>query len=194
VDDSAGRRALDFQGVLNRALALAAAGRDTGGTGVAAGPLPRAVHVVRELERPSGKFIDGSDGLHWVFEKGFVERLLTGHAAGTFGDGVPAVLACRFLRDASFPDEKLPVERQHAAAVKGTIEAYRFYQSLPQDTRADIAAFYASHPPADPLIRLFLRLETEGNPARAGHMIRDTTAGPSCGVSTRTHPSPGRSW
>jgi len=176
VDDSAGRRALDFQGVLNRALALARAVKDAGGSGVAGGPLPRAVHVVRELERPSGKFIDGSDGLHWVFEKGFVERLLAGHGSGNFGDGVPAVMACRFLRDASFPDEKLPVERQHAAAVKGTIEAYRFYQSLPQDTRDNIAGFYARHPPADPLVRLFLLLEKEGNPARAGHMIRDTTA------------------
>ena len=35
---------------------------------------------------------------------------------------------------------------------------------------------YERHPPADPMFRLFASLETEGNPARAGHMIRNTTA------------------
>ena len=62
------------------------------------------------------------------------------------------------------------------AAVKGTLEAYRFFQSLPAETRRQMAETYALHPPADPLYRLFATLETEANPARASHMIRKTTA------------------
>jgi hypothetical protein len=146
------------------------------GESVAGGPAPRSVHVVPELERPSGKFIDGNDGIHWVFEKGFVLRLLSGMDEGTLEEGIPALLACRLLRDASFPDEKLSIERQFSAAVKGTLEAYRFYQSLPEGTRKQMAETYERHPPADPLFLLFASLETEGNPARASHMIRNMTA------------------
>ncbi|MGE5247863.1 MAG: SDR family NAD(P)-dependent oxidoreductase, partial [Verrucomicrobiota bacterium] len=138
--------------------------------------VPRTVHVVGELDRPSGKFIDGNDGVHWVFDKRFVDRLLAGSGSGDFGEAIPAVLACRFLRDAAFPDEKLSIERQYGAAVKGVIEAYRFYQSLPVETRGAIGEFYERHPPCDPLIRLCRSLESEANPARAGHMIRRTMA------------------
>ncbi|GAB4229586.1 MAG: hypothetical protein OHK0028_03780 [Deltaproteobacteria bacterium] len=179
VDGFAGSRAHEFSGLLSRALSLL---RAHGGNGPAAGdavagsPVPRAVHVVRELERPSGKFIDGNDGIHWVFERGFVLRLLDGGKEPSLQEGIPALLACRLLRDASFPDEKLSIERQYSAAVKGTIESYRFYQSLSEETRAQMAGAYAKHPPPDPLYRLFVSLETEGNPARAGHMIRNATA------------------
>ena len=179
VERWAGPRARDLSRLLSLALSLA---RTSSGNGpgpaesVAGGPVPRIVHVVRELERPSGKFIDGNDGLHWVFERGFVLRLLSGMDEGTFEEGIPALLACRLLRDASFPDEKLSIERQFSAAVKGTLEAYRFYQALPEQTRKRMAEAYERHPPADPLFRLFASLETEGNPARASHMIRNTTA------------------
>ncbi|MHB9060369.1 MAG: SDR family NAD(P)-dependent oxidoreductase, partial [Desulfobacteria bacterium] len=165
--------------LLSLALSLARTPSGSGpgvGESVAGGPVPRIVHVVRELERPSGKFIDGNDGLHWVFEKGFVLRLLSGMAEGDLAEGIPALLACRLLRDASFPDEKLSIERQFSAAVKGTLEAYRFYQSLTDTTRKQMAETYERHPPGDPLFRLFASLETEGNPARAGHLIRKMTA------------------
>jgi enoyl-CoA hydratase len=178
VERWAGPRARDLSRLLSRALSLA---RTPGngpmvGESVAGGPVPRSVHVVQELERPSGKFIDGNDGLHWVFEKGFVLRLLSGMDEGTLDEGIPALLACRLLRDASFPDEKLSIERQFSAAVKGTLEAYRFFQSLPEGTRKQMAETYERHPPADPLFLLFASLETEGNPARASHMIRGMTA------------------
>ncbi|MBP2685401.1 MAG: Enoyl-CoA hydratase/isomerase, partial [Deltaproteobacteria bacterium] len=179
VERWAGPRARDLSRLLSLALSLARTSSGDGpgvGESVAGGAVPRVVHVVRELERPSGKFIDGNDGLHWVFEKGFVLRLLSGMAEGGLDDGIPALLACRLLRDASFPDERLSIERQFSAAVKGTLEAYRFYQSLPQTTRKQMAEMYERHPPGDPLFRLFASLETEGNPARAGHMIRSTTA------------------
>ncbi|MGZ9197155.1 MAG: hypothetical protein ACXW4I_12110, partial [Candidatus Deferrimicrobiaceae bacterium] len=178
VESSAGPRARDLSRLLSLALSLARTPSGGPGVGetVAGGPVPRIVHVVQELERPSGKFIDGNDGLHWVFEKGFVLRLLSGMAEGTLDEGIPAVLACRLLRDASFPDEKLSIERQFSAAVKGTLEAYRFFQSLPDATRKQMAETYARHPPADPMFRLFASLETEANPARASHMIRNTTA------------------
>ncbi|HEU4949943.1 MAG TPA: enoyl-CoA hydratase/isomerase family protein, partial [Candidatus Deferrimicrobiaceae bacterium] len=166
VERWAGPRARDLSGLLSRALSLARTPGSPGiGESVAGGPVPRSVHVVGELERPSGKFIDGNDGLHWVFEKGFVLRLLSGMAEGTLDDGIPALLACRLLRDASFPDEKLSIERQFSAAVKGTLEAYRFFQSLPEETRKQMAETYERHPPADPLVLLFASLETEGNPA-----------------------------
>ncbi|MGA8752576.1 SDR family NAD(P)-dependent oxidoreductase [Candidatus Deferrimicrobium sp.] len=179
VESWAGPRARDLSRLLSLALSLARTPSGSGpgvGESVAGGSVPRIVHVVRELERPSGKFIDGNDGLHWVFEKGFVLRLLSGMAEGTLGEGIPALLACRLLRDASFPDEKLSIERQYSAAVKGTLEAYRFFQSLPEETRKQMTETYARHPPADPLFRLFASLETEGNPARASHMIRNMTA------------------
>ena len=179
VESWAGPRARDLSRLLSLALSLARTPPGSGpgvGESVAGGPVPRIVHVVRELERPSGKFIDGNDGVHWVFEKGFVLRLLSGMAEGTLDEGIPALLACRLLRDASFPDEKLSIERQFSAAVKGTLEAYRFFQSLPEATRRQMAETYARHPPADPLFRLFASLETEGNPARASHMIRSMTA------------------
>jgi len=179
VESWAGPRARDLSRLLSLALSLARTPSGSGpgvGESVAGGLVPRIVHVVRELERPSGKFIDGNDGLHWVFEKGFVLRLLSGMAEGTLDDGIPALLACRLLRDAYFPDERLSIERQFSAAVKGTLEAYRFYQSLPDGTRKQMAETYERHPPADPLFRLFASLETEGNPARASHMIRSTTA------------------
>ncbi len=175
----AGPRARDLSRLLSLALSLARTPSGSGpgvGESVAGGPVPRIVHVVRELERPSGKFIDGNDGLHWVFEKGFVLRLLSGMAEGDLDEGIPALLACRLLRDASFPDEKLSIERQFSAAVKGTLEAYRFYQSLTDTTRKQMAETYERHPPGDPLFRLFASLETEGNPARAGHLIRKMTA------------------
>jgi enoyl-CoA hydratase len=176
VDDLAGPRAVELSGIVRRALSATAAGDGPVPAQVAGGLVPRAVHVVRELDRPSGKFIDGNDGVHWVFDKGFVDRLLAGSASGVFGDGIPAVLACRFLRDASFPDEKLSIERQYAAAVKGVLEAYRFYQALPPGTHREIAEFYERHPPSDPLIGLCRSLEKEANPARAGHLIRKTMA------------------
>ncbi|MBP2676436.1 MAG: family NAD(P)-dependent oxidoreductase, partial [Deltaproteobacteria bacterium] len=175
----AGPRARELSQLLSLALSLARSPSGSGpgiGESVAGGPAPRNVHVVRELERPSGKFIDGNDGLHWVFEKGFVLRLLSGMAERDLAEGIPALLACRLLRDASFPDEKLSIERQFSAAVKGTLEAYRFFQSLTDTTRKQMAETYERHPPADPLFRLFASLETEGNPARASHMIRDMTA------------------
>ncbi|HEX2709528.1 MAG TPA: hypothetical protein VHM68_01630, partial [Candidatus Deferrimicrobium sp.] len=175
----AGPRARDLSRLLSLAFSFARTPSGSGpgvGESVAGGPVPRIVHVVRELERPSGKFIDGNDGLHWVFEKGFVLRLLSGMAEGNLDEGIPALLACRLLRDASFPDEKLSIERQFSAAVKGTLEAYRFFQSLPDGARKQMAETYERHPPADPLFRLFASLETEGNPARASHMIRSMTA------------------
>ncbi|OYV71809.1 MAG: hypothetical protein B7Z74_06570, partial [Deltaproteobacteria bacterium 21-66-5] len=128
VERWAGPRARDLSRLLSLALSLARTPSGSGpgvGESVAGGPVPRIVHVVRELERPSGKFIDGNDGLHWVFEKGFVLRLLSGMAEGDLDEGIPALLACRLLRDASFPDEKLSIERQFSAAVKGTLEAAR---------------------------------------------------------------------
>ena len=179
VERWAGPQAHDLSRLLSLALSLARTPSGNGpgiGESVAGGPVPRSVHVVQELERPSGKFIDGNDGLHWVFERGFVLRLLSGMGEGTLDDGIPALLACRLLRDASFPDEKLSIERQFSAAVKGTLEAYRFFQSLPEETRRQMAETYERHPPADPLFRLFGSLETEGNPARASHMIRNSTA------------------
>ncbi len=179
VESWAGPRARELSRLLSLALSLARTPSGSGpgvGESVAGSPAPRFVHVVRELERPSGKFIDGNDGLHWVFEKGFVLRLLAGMAEGTLNEGIPALLACRLLRDASFPDEKLSIERQFTAAVKGTLEAYRFFQSLPGETRKQMAETYERHPPADPLLLLFASLETEGNPARASHMIRNMTA------------------
>jgi len=179
VERWAGPRARDLSRLLSRALSLARTSSGSGpgvGESVAGGPVPRIVHVVGELERPSGKFIDGNDGLHWVFEKGFVLRLLSGMEGETLDEGIPALLACRLLRDASFPDERLSIERQFSAAVKGTLEAYRFFQSLPEATRKQMAETYERHPPADPLFRLFESLEKEGNPARASHMIRNATA------------------
>ncbi len=178
-EDWAGPKALALSKLLSRANALARQppGSGPGSAGGAAGGAePRTVHVVRELSRPSGKVIDGNDCVHWVFEQGFVQRLLDGMASGRFDDAIPALLACRFVRDAAFPDEKLSIERQFSAAVKGTLEAYRFFQSLPPETRRRIPEVYAEYPVADPLMTLFASLEKEGNPARASHLIRGMTA------------------
>ena len=174
----AGPKAMELSRLLTLSLALARqpAGEPGVPDPVAGGPVPRIVHVVRELSRPSGKFIDGNDGVHWVFEKGFVDRLLLGISSGEPAEPVAALLACRFLRDAAFPDEKLSIDRQFSAAVKGTVEGYRFYQGLPPETRRGMAAFYDRYPPADRLFRLFASLEKEGNPARASHLIRSVTA------------------
>ena len=97
VESGAGPRARDLSRLLSLALSLARTPSGNGpgvGETVAGGPVPRIVHVVRELERPSGKFIDGNDGVHWVFEKGFVLRLLSGMAEGNLDEGIPALLAC----------------------------------------------------------------------------------------------------
>jgi enoyl-CoA hydratase len=179
VEGWAGPRAREFSRLLSLALSLARTPPGIGpgiGESLAGGPVPRIVHVVLELDRASGKFIDGNDGLHWVFERGFVLRLLSGMSEGSLAEGIPALLACRLLRDASFPDEKLSIERQFSAAVKGTLESYRFYQSLPEGTRRQMEDTCVRYPPSDPLFLLFSSLETEGNPARAGHMIRKMTA------------------
>ncbi len=137
---------------------------------------PRAIHVVHDLGRPSAKFIDGHDRVHWVFERSFVEALLSGRTSGGSPRGIPAIMACRFVRDGAFPDEKLKIDRQFPVAVKGAVEGYRFYQSLPEETRAEMASFYESSGTADPLYRLFLSLGEETHPARASHLIRRAVA------------------
>ncbi len=141
-----------------------------------AGDAARVVHVTADLERPSVKFIDGHDRVHWIFEKAFIEALLSGRSSGQFPRGIPAVLACRFVRDGAFPDEKLKIESQYAAAVKGAVEGYRFFQGLPPETRAEMAAYYESAGTADPLYHLFISLGGESNPAKASHSIRRSVA------------------
>ena len=136
----------------------------------------RTIHVVHDIERPSAKFIDGHDRVHWVFEKSFVEALLSGRDSGKTPLGIPAIMACRFVRDGAFPDEKLKIDRQFAVAVKGAVEGYRFYQSLPAGAREEMASFYESSGTSDPLYRLFLSLGEETHPARASHLIRRAVA------------------
>ncbi len=136
----------------------------------------RIIHVLPDLERPSAKFIDGHDRVHWVFNKSFVDALLSGKASGNAPLGIPAVMACRFVRDGVFPDEKLKIDRQFAVAVKGAVEGYRFYQSLPESAREEMAAFHESSGTVDPLYRLFLSLGEETHPARASHLIRRAVA------------------
>jgi len=141
-----------------------------------AGNAARTIHVAADLERPSVKFIDGHDHVHWIFEKSFVEALLSGRISGRYPRGIPAVLACRFVRDGAFPDEKLKIESQYAAAVKGAVEGYRFFQGLAPETRAEMAAYYESAGTADPLYHLFVSLGGESNAAKASHSIRRSVA------------------
>ncbi len=142
----------------------------------AAGDAPRTIHVAPDLERPSAKFIDGHDRVHWIFERSFIEALLSGKASGRYPRGIPAILACRFVRDGAFPDEKLKIESQYAAAVKGAVEGYRFFQGLAPETRAEMAAYYESAGTADPLYHLFVSLGGESNAAKASHRIRRSVA------------------
>ncbi len=181
----AGRRAREWMELLNRSIAFfrkrrSAAGLDkpseagTDPLGEAGGE--RILHVLPDLDRPSAKFIDGHDRVHWVFERSFVDSLLKEHAAGSAPLGIPAILACRLVRDGAFPNEKLKLDRQFTVAVKGAVEGYRFYQSLPEDVRAEMASFYDSTGLEDLLYRLFLSLGGETNPARASHLIRREVA------------------
>jgi enoyl-CoA hydratase len=138
---------------------------------------PRDIHVALDLERPSAKFIDGHDKVHWVLEKTFIEALLAGRTGnGRFNEAIPAILAYRFIRDGAFPDEKLKIERQYAVAVKGAIEGYRFYQSLPDDTRGQMAVFFEEIGLHDPLHRLFVDLGEETQASRASRLIRQAVA------------------
>lgn len=181
----AGRRARELAALLNEAVDVFRKTRETAGLPGpeqgGADPLGeqgsgRILHVLPDLERPSAKFIDGHDRVHWVFERSFVDALLKGHASGAAPLGIPAILACRFVRDGAFPDEKLKIDRQFAVAVKGAVEGYRFFQALAPEVRAEMAAFYESTGTADPLYRLFLTLGEETNPARASHLIRREVA------------------
>jgi len=177
----AGRRAREWRKLLNESIAFFRKRRKAAGLakpsesgtdplGEAGGV--RILHVLPDLERPSAKFIDGHDRVHWVFGRSFVDSLLRGHAAGSFPLGIPAILACRFVRDGAFPNEKLKLERQFAVAVKGAVEGYRFFQALPEEVRSEMASYYDSAGTEDPLYRLFLSLGGETNPASASHRIR----------------------
>ncbi|GAB4368064.1 MAG: hypothetical protein Kow00128_13090 [Deltaproteobacteria bacterium] len=181
----AGRRAREWMELLNLSFAFFRKRRSAAGlddpSGSGTDPLgetggERILHVLPDLDRPSAKFIDGHDRIHWVFERSFVESLLKGHAAGSHPSGIPAILACRFVRDGAFPNEKLKLERQFAVAVKGAVEGYRFYQSLPEKVRSEMASFYDATGMEDRLYRLFLSLGGETNPARASHRIRGEVA------------------
>ncbi len=181
----AGRKARALAELLAEAAAAASGARGASPREESAGPAagtpgagdaPRAIHVAADLERPSAKFIDGHDRVHWIFERSFVEALLAGRASGRYPRGIPAVLACRFVRDGAFPDEKLKLESQYAAAVKGAIEGYRFFQGLPPETQAEMAAYYESAGTADPLYHLFVSLGGESNAAKASHRIRRSVA------------------
>ena len=181
VEPRAGRKARELADLLNAAADVVRKQRDVlphANSGESAtDPLgekgaPRSIHVLADLERPSAKFIDGHDRVHWVFEKSYVEALLAGGSAGSSPEGIPALLACRFVRDGAFPDEKLNIERQFAVAVKGALEGYRFFQALPPETRGQIAAFCEASGVEDRLYDLFLSLGEESNPARAGHLVR----------------------
>ncbi|MGE5189149.1 MAG: SDR family NAD(P)-dependent oxidoreductase [Gemmatimonadota bacterium] len=185
VEPWAGRKARAFAELLAEAAQTVAAGRETAARNQegdappapgAGGGAARTIHVTADLERPSAKFIDGHDRVHWIFERSFVEALLAGRDSGHSPRGIPAILACRIVRDDAFPDEKLKIENQYAAAVKGAVAAYRFYQGLPPETTAEMAASYESAGAADPLYRLFVSLGGETNPARASHLIRRSVA------------------
>jgi len=184
-DDLSGRKAREFAQLLNESIEVVRNTRDAIGPQApgeeGTDPLGergrgRIIHVLPDLERPSAKFIDGHDRVHWVFAKSFVEALLTGRDAGESPLGIPAIMACRFVRDGAFPDEKLKIDRQFAVAVKGAVEGYRFYQALPDGTREEMAEFYESSGIADPLYQLFLSLGEETHPARASHLIRRVVA------------------
>ncbi len=185
VEPWAGQKARALASLLAEAGETAKRIRDTlapgeenappGGT-AGKGEAVRDIHVRADLERPSAKFIDGHDRVHWIFEKSFIEALLSGRSSGRYAHAVAAVMACRFVRDGAFPDEKLKIESQYAAAVKGAVEGYRFYQALPPGTRAEMASYYESAGTADPLYHLFVSLGAEANPARASHLIRQSVA------------------
>ncbi|HEU5359524.1 MAG TPA: SDR family oxidoreductase, partial [Candidatus Deferrimicrobiaceae bacterium] len=184
-DVLSGRKAREFAHLLNEAIEVVRKTREALGPQTAGDwgtdPLgengvSRIIHVIPDLERPSAKFIDGHDRVHWVFQKSFVEALLSSHVSGKTPLGIPAVMACRFVRDGAFPDEKLKIDRQFTVAVKGAIEGYRFFQALPIAAREEMAAFYESSGTADPLYRLFLSLGEEIHPARASHLIRRVVA------------------
>jgi enoyl-CoA hydratase len=173
----AGRKALEFRTLLESAAEivkrwLPETDADGGTDPLGERGAPRSIHVVADLERPSGKFIDGHDRVHWEFEKPYVEALLSGFSPGAGNAGIPALLACRFVRDGAFPDEKLKLDRQFAVAAKGAIEGYRFFQALPSETRARMAEFVESGGICDPLHKLFASLGEETHPARASHLIR----------------------
>ncbi len=184
LDAHSGRKAEIFAdllaesiGAVRRTRSAAERTPEDGGTGLPGeNGASRLIHVVYDLERPSAKFIDGHDRVRWVFERAFVEALLSGRASGKFPLGIPAIMACRFVRDGAFPDEKLKIDRQFTVAVKGAVEGYRFYQSLPAGVREEMASFYESSGTADPLYRLFLSLGEETHPARASHLIRRAVA------------------
>ncbi|HEY7585149.1 MAG TPA: SDR family NAD(P)-dependent oxidoreductase, partial [Candidatus Deferrimicrobiaceae bacterium] len=184
----AGRKARELAVLLNAAADVVRKQRESApsGDGGESGsdPLgergsPRSIHVIADLERPSAKFIDGHDLVHWVFDKSFLEALLAGMTPGSAPEGISALMACRFVRDGAFPDEKLKIDKQFAVAVKGALEGYRFFQALPKQTRDLMASFCESSGVNDPLYRLFLSLGEETNPARASHLIRR--------VVSRTH-------
>jgi NAD(P)-dependent dehydrogenase (short-subunit alcohol dehydrogenase family) len=162
--------------VRNTLLSMVPQGVEGGSDPLGGNGVRRIIHVLPDLERPSAKFIDGHDRVHWVFSKSFVDALLSGRATGNSPLGIPAIMACRFVRDGVFPDEKLKIDRQFAIAVKGAVEGYRFYQSLPEDVREEMAAFHESSGTADPLYRLFLSLGEETHPAKASHLIRRAVA------------------
>ncbi len=133
----------------------------------------RIIHVLEDLDRPSAKFIDGHDRVHWVFKKSFVEALIASYEKGKAKKAVPAILAYRIVRDGAFPDEKLKVDRQYTVAVKGAVEGYRFFQSFSSSLREEIDTFYELNRIEDPLYQLFLSLGEESKIARASHMIKD---------------------
>ncbi|MBI5575462.1 MAG: SDR family NAD(P)-dependent oxidoreductase [Deltaproteobacteria bacterium] len=173
----AGRKARELASLLGAAAEVVrgrqeALGGDTGTDPLAEKGSPRSIHVISDLERPSAKFIDGHGRVHWVFEKSFIESLGREMTSGNFPEGIPAILACRFVRDGAFPDEKLNIDKQFGVAVKGALEGYRFFQSLTADTRRLMAAYYEATGMEDPLYRLFVSLGEETNPARASHLIR----------------------
>ncbi len=91
VDPLAGRKAREFAQLLEESIAMVRRTLDEmgpqGGDGGGTGPLGnnggrRIIHVLPDLERPSAKFIDGHERVHWVFHKSFVEALLSGRASG----------------------------------------------------------------------------------------------------------------
>ncbi len=183
VEPWAGRKARALAELLAEAVETAtgapaarAEGQDAPGGTAGAGAAPREIHVRADLERPSAKFIDGHDRVHWIFEKSFIDALVSGRSSGHYPRGIPAVMACRIVRDAAFPDEKLNIEAQFAAAVKGAVEGYRFFQGLPAGTRGEMAAYFEAAGAADPLYGLFVSLGGETNPARASRLIRGSVA------------------
>ncbi len=177
----AGRKARDLASLLEAAADVVRRHRESlpaGGAGeTGTDPLaekssPRSIHVIADLERPSGKFIDGHGRVHWVFERTFIESLTKARSSENMAEGISAILACRFVRDGAFPEEKLNIDKQFQVATKGALEGYRFFQSLPPDTRGRMAEYYEGSGVEDPLYRLFLSLGEETNPARAGHLVR----------------------